>query len=340
MFAERAFMKKILSFAVTAFILFLCGCTSVQEQNDAELFDSINKDMKRITGAMPPSVKTIACISPGSYPGSPSHKLGIELLRRAGYNVKIMPHAFVRQQKIKRAPLKGRLADFYAAWNDPEVDMIFCIRGGLGSEELLDNLDWTKLKKRPELFFQGYSDITLILGALQAKKQGHPIAGPMAGSLSGLPLDAIAAMKKMNHGQQLGPIKLEILSEGDCQGLPVAGLLQRFSVLVEKDYCPETKNRIIFIEAVAISAADVKKHLYNLLEKKFFEGAAGIVFCRFARCNPAAEIDPILREFAQKAKIPVFSGFPFGHVPKNYSIDYTRHVVIKNGNLTFPEVPK
>jgi muramoyltetrapeptide carboxypeptidase len=71
-----------------------------------------------------------------------------------------MPHAFVREEGKNHAPVAEKVADFYAAWNDPEVDMIFCVRGGRGCEELLDNLDWTKLKKRPELYFQGYSDVT------------------------------------------------------------------------------------------------------------------------------------------------------------------------------------
>ena len=333
-------MKKLSIYTAVVIFAVLCGCKSMPIQKDAELFESQSKNMKRLTGVMPPEVKTIACIAPGSTPGSKHHHLGVKLLRQAGYNVKIMPHTFVRQPKKNQAPLDGRLADFYAAWNDPEVDMIFCVRGGLGSEELLDNLDWNKLKKRPELYFQGYSDITLILGALTAKKQGHPIAGPMAGSLTGLPSDAIEAMKNMNHGKQVGPVKLETLVKGDCQGIAAAGLLQRFSVLAEKSYCPSNKDKIIFIEAVSISASDVKKHLYNLLEKNFFEGAAGVVFCQFARCNPKEDIAPILREFAPKLGIPVYANFPFGHVARNYSIDLTRRAVIKNGEVTFPEVKK
>ena len=331
-------MKKLSVFITALLITVFCGCNSAPVQKDAELFDSNSNDLKRITGVMPPNVKTIACIAPGSYPGTKHHRMGVELLRQAGYKVKVMPHTFVRQKDKAQAPLEGRLADFYAAWNDPEVDMIFCVRGGVGSEQVMDNIDWSKLKKRPELYFQGYSDITIILGALTAKKQGHPIAGPMAGSLSGLPSDAIKVMKKVNHGEEVGPIKLETLVKGDCQGIAAAGLLQRFSVLAEKAYCPDNKGKIIFVEAVSLSASDVRKHLYNLLEKKFFEGAAGIVFCQFARCKPQEEIAPILKEFAPKAGIPVFANFPFGHVAKNYSIDLTRRAVIKNGEITFPEV--
>ena len=119
-------MKNILMSAFAAILL--CGCITQNIQQDAELFEAKEKNMKRFANVLPPNVKTIACIAPGSYPGTKHHKLGVELLRQAGYKVKVMPHTFVRQKDKAQAPLEGRLADFYAAWNDPEVDMIFCVR--------------------------------------------------------------------------------------------------------------------------------------------------------------------------------------------------------------------
>lgn len=340
MILKGYFMKNFFIFCFVITVAWLCGCNNTAVHNDAELFEGTNNNLKRFAGVMPPEVKTIACIAPASYPGTKFHRMGVELLRQAGYNVKVMPHTFVRQKTVPQAPLKDRLADFYAAWNDPEVDMIFCVRGGKGCEELLDNIDWSKLKKRPELYFQGYSDATLINCALTAKKNGHPIAGPMAGSMVSLPDDAIEVMRDINHGRSPRPVKLQTLAAGDCQGLPLAGLLQRFSIVADKDYCPDTKGRIIFIEAVNIDAGTIKKDLNKLLDRKFFAGASGIVFCHFARCKNSEQIDSILKEFALKVKIPVFSGFPFGHKPQNYSIDLTRPVIIRNGILTFPQIEK
>ena len=331
-------MRKFFVFCLAVILFWVCGCNNAIIHNDAELFEGTNNNLQRFAGVMPPEVKTIACIAPASFPGTKFHRMGVELLRQAGYKVKVMPNTFVRQKNIPQARLEDRLSDFYTAWNDPEVDMIFCVRGGRGCEELLDNLDWTKLKKRPELYFQGYSDVTLINCALLAKKNGHPIAGPMAGSMVSLPPDAIEVMHKINHGKSPAPVKLQTLTAGDCQGLPLAGLLQRFSVIADKDYCPDTKGRIIFIEAVNTDAETIKKDLHKLLDKKFFAGASGIVFCHFARCRNSEQIDSILKEFAPEVKIPVFSGFPFGHNPQNYSIDLTRPVIIRNGTVTFPQV--
>ena len=331
-------MKKLLlTGIIVLFAGLLPGRISAQ---DTEVMKSKNLNYKRFANVMPEEVKTIALIAPGSYPSRDVYPQGIKLLKDAGYKLKIMPHAFVRQEKVARAPLSGRLSDFYAAWNDPEVDMILCLRGGLGSEELLDHIDWKKLKNRPGLYFQGFSDITFINCALLSKKLGHPVAGPSVGTLPGLTDDSIAVMRAMHHGEQVGPIPLKTLVPGNCKGLPIAGLLSRLAIVTDKEYCPDTTGRIIFIEGVGIRAADVKAQLEKLLAKKFFDKAAGIVFCQFVRCNPADEVEKIIDEFALKMKIPVYKGFPLGHTTRHYAVDLQRSAEIKDGKIVFPAVKK
>lgn len=331
-------MRKIIIVSAALCCVLLSACTTKKiEPKDPEIFEKSNARSQQFIGIMPPGVKTIACISPGSYPGAPGHKKGLELLRQAGYKLKVMPHAFVREKNKNHAPVAGKVADFYAAWNDPEVDMILCIRGGMGSEDLLDNLDWNKLKKRPELYVQGYSDATLIVCALIAKNNGHPIAGSMSGSLTGITPDAIDAMRKMNHGEKLGSIKVKTLVPGDCKGKPLGGSLRKLVRLADKDYCPDLTGKIIFIESSSITPEAARKALYDLKEKKFFEKVSGVVFGKFI-CKPADKLQQYIKEFAVELGLPAYVDFPIGHVPQNYSIDFTRTVEIKNGEVTFPAV--
>ena len=312
------------------------GLTTAQ---DAELHPEKSKQEDRFARVFPPGVKTIACITPASYPGSPSHRRGLVLLKKAGYKVKVMPHAFTKPAKgEKTSPVEGRLADFYAAWNDPEVDMILCIRGGRGCRELLVALDWSKLKKRPELYVQGYSDATLLVCGLLAKGNGHPIAGFMSGSLPGLTDDAVEAAKKVNHGKQLGPIKVKTIVPGECRGFPIGGSLWKLVRLAGKHYCPDTAGKIIFIEASKMKPEVMREKLSELLNKKFFDRAAGVVFGLFASCGPDEKVQAVLKEFSAKLNIPVVSNYPFGHVPRCYSIDFQRPVMIKDGCVTFPAV--
>ena len=338
--------------------------TAAAPGGDAEIFAEKLTDETRYAGVFPDKVKTIVCISPASYPGNPSHRRAVALLKKAGYKVKIMPHAFEEAEPGKTgAPLAHRLEDLQQDVlarrgqealdelralqdrirsrvvdfaKDQEADMILCIRGGRGCEELLAHLDWSKLSPRPDLYVQGYSDVTLLTAALRGKGFGHPVAGPMAGSMSGLRAPYIRAMKEMYHGKRVGPFKLKALVPGDCAGLPLSGLLERLTRVSRADYRPDTAGRIIFIEVVGSKPALIREHLQELVDRKFFAGAAGVVFCQFIRSGEKAEIDAVLKEFAPKFGVPVYTGFPFGHSPDCCTIDFRRKAVIENGKLVFP----
>ena len=322
---NRMFLTRVAQSAATAI------------SQDVETSAEIPADELRYAGVFPSHVRSVAFISPGYYPGEASHRRGIELVEKAGYKVKVMPNAFKKPAEGKcSAPLADRLADFCAAWSDPEIDMIICVRGGWGSLALLANLDWNKLEKRPELIFQGFSDITLITSALLAKGYGRPVAGPNAGSMASLLPLFIAEMKAMHHGEAVGPYKLEALVPGDCSGLPLVGLLDRLCRLSEGGYRPDIRGRIVFIEDVRDTPEEIRAELQSLLECKFFDGAAGVVFCSFVRCGTKPEIDAVLAEFAPKFGVPVYCGFPFGHTPECATVDFARRAVVKNGELIFP----
>ena len=333
-------MKK-LHLTFFAAMSLVAAVAAPKSGTDAEISKETSGNELRYAGVFPDNVKTIAFISPASYPGSRAHRRGIVLIEKAGYKVKVFPHAFTKPAKgEKSAPLADRLADFYAAWNDPEVDMIICVRGGRGSEELLANLDWSKLEKRPDLYFQGYSDVTLITGALLAKGYGHPVAGTMSGGMSGLQEPFIAEMKAMYHGEAVGPYKLKPLVPGDCSGLPLTGHLERLTRLAGAEYRPDTTGRIIFIETVRSTPERIREQLQTLLDRKFFDGAAGVVLCQFVKSGKASEVNAVLEEFAPKFGVPVYRGFPFGHSSRCAAVDFRRKVVIKDNQLTFPAVAK
>ena len=333
-------MKK-LHLTFFAAMSLVAAVAAPKSGTDAEISKETSGNELRYAGVFPDNVKTIAFISPASYPGSRAHRRGIVLIEKAGYKVKVFPHAFTKPAKgEKSAPLADRLADFYAAWNDPEVDMIICVRGGRGSEELLANLDWSKLEKRPDLYFQGYSDVTLITGALLAKGYGHPVAGTMSGGMSGLQEPFIAEMKAMYHGEEVGPYRLKALVPGDCSGLPLTGHLERLTRLAGAEYRPDTTGRIIFIETVRSTPERIREQLQTLIDRKFFDGAAGVVLCQFVKSGKASEVNAVLEEFAPKFGVPVYRGFPFGHSSRCAAVDFRRKVVIKDNQLTFPAVAK
>lgn len=59
-----------------------------------------------------------------------------------------------------------RAADVNAAFLDPEVEGILCLRGGYGAQRLYPRIDWGAVARNPKPLF-GYSDITFFHAMLQ-----------------------------------------------------------------------------------------------------------------------------------------------------------------------------
>lgn len=314
------------------------------KNSDPEIL-STKGGKRNYKGVYPPHVKTIAVITPGSYPNPKTANAGIALLRKAGYKVKVYPNVFnkpadVEKNRYLSCPVEFRVKDFEAAWRDMENDMIICARGGWGTVDLVANVNWEKLPRRPELYVMGYSDVTMLLCALSAKGYGRPVAGANITSHPGLAPSIIPEMKKMYHGEELKPIKLKTLVPGDCSGKMVAGLLARYALVVRNKYNLDTKGKIIIIECVKSSPEKIRKDFDELLANKFFDGAAGVVFGHFLRSGKAAEINAILKEYAPKFNVPVYRGLPFGHHSQHLAIDFARTAMVKDGVITFPAVSK
>ena len=327
-------MKKtlfILPFLLSAVI----AAPARKAVRDAEIFEPADDNIRRCVNIMPPKVKTIACIAPGSFPNSRFHRKGVELLRQAGYKVKVMPHAFVRQKKVSQAPLEGRLSDFYQAWNDPEVDLILPTRGGTGAQQIPPKVDWDQLRKR-KVILMGYSNITCLTGPMFSQKAGYPVQGPNLGSLVSCDDASLRHLKALLAGGVPEPVKLTPLREGDVSGMVYAGHMALLLQVQKSPFKVDTTGRILFIECVRRPEKELKR-VFNALKKLgFFEKCAGVVFCHFTRNFPDEESKMnFFKWMTSQLKCPVYYGYPYGHEPGIRALDFQRKAVIKNGVVTF-----
>lgn len=331
-------MKKILLTGLCA--LFALTLSGAPKQEDPEAFAVKGKGID-YTGVYPAHIKTIAVITPASYPEPKNFNAGVALLRAAGLNVKVYPSATLKPAGLAKSsyasiPVDLRVKDFEAAWCDMENDLILCARGGIGTQDLIANINWEKLPRRPELYVLGYSDVTMLLSALSAKGYGRPMAGPTLSSHPGLAPAIVPDMKKMLAGEEV-KIKLKPVKPGDCSGKVVAGLLSRFVRVVKAGYGLETAGKIIVIESVGAKVPAIRSQLDELLSAGFFNGASAVVFGHITRFSDKPKnVDAVINEFAQKVDIPVYRGFPFGHTAYNLVIDFARPAEIKGNTIIFP----
>ena len=287
----------------------------------------------KLVGVFPENIKCIAVLSPASYPNEKSIRKGIAMLEKAGIKVKLQPHSFVKGKGYK-APLEQRLADWNAAVNDPEVDMIIPTRGGSGAQDLLSHIDWKKFKER-NITFMGFSNITYLTSAMEFHQAGHPIAGPNIGRLVSATPATLAHLKFVLAKKSPAPVSLTAMRPGDVRGKAYAGHLSMLEGNFFSKYKVVPENRVVFIECVNRSTAAMTNHFDRLLKNGFFDKAAGVVFCHFSRVKDKENIDSMLEKWASQLKCPVYKGYPYGHENDNRAIDFKATAVIKDNVLTF-----
>lgn len=226
-----------------------------------------------------------------------------------------------------------RLDDLHAMFRDPEVRAVFCIRGGYGSMQLLDKIDYDLIRRNPKIFL-GYSDITAMHLAIQRRAGLVTFHGPIV--LSSFTdytqqnfrralFDARPAGKLTNPAESntLRPEHpLRTVRGGVASGRLVGGNLSLVTALMGTPFEIDTRGRILFIEDVGEEPYRIDRMLTQLRLAGKFDEAAGIIFGECSECGPndykpSLAWDATLGEVVDNAfsslRVPVLSGLTIGH---------------------------
>jgi len=279
---------------------------------------------------------TIAVVSPAGPVPHEQLDRGLARLTARGFRLKLGGHAKGRYEYLAGTD-EERLADLHAAWADPEVDAVWCSRGGYGAMRLLDRLDW-ELLARP-LPLLGYSDITALQLAIQAKFGRVSFSGPMIGSTNGFgrsdELDpaseadlwawagerALPRELANPHGEPL-----QVLRPGVAEGVLTGGNLSLLSALAGTPYLPDLTGAILVIEDVGECPYRIDRMLVQLRLAGVFEQLAGLVLGDFDDCFPPAKdepglpLDALVMECLGDRELPVVSGLRYGHIKQRCTL--------------------
>ena len=239
------------------------------------------------------------------------------------------------------APAEDRADDLNELIRDPEIQAVYCLRGGYGSVHLLDRLDWQTLKQR-KLPVVGYSDITSLHAAMTAKRAGTAVSACMALQLAE---DSASAAFRRNFKrvwglalQKQGPFRkiaaLSAISEScDIQGSLFCGNLTTLASLCGTGFLPKLPGRVIFLEDIAEPVRKLDRTLMQLKLSGFFDRCAGIVFGDFKQCGTPAERMELFRRFSAVVGKPVFAGLHYGHCSRSLSLVCGETVKIRKNAL-------
>ena len=232
-----------------------------------------------------------------------------------------------------------RAADLLTMYARADVDAIWAIRGGYGTNRLLDRLDFRLVRRHPKPLI-GYSDLTTLLNVIHARTGSPCFHGPVAAAPLG---DYARSQLAPLYGTAPHTIPLaafpevdadlkhlytyQTLRAGSATGKLVGGNLTLLSSLCGTPHLPRAKGAIIFLEDVGEAPYRIDRMLTQLRDAGFFRGARGIALGIFKGCqqrNPTYAEDyslhAVLRERLAFFDGPIGYGFPVGHVDRQCTL--------------------
>lgn len=244
-----------------------------------------------------------------------------------GYQVKLAPNLMAQSGYLAGSD-EQRASDLNAMFADYEVKAILCLRGGYGSNRILDMLDYEMIKQHPKMLI-GYSDITALHAALQQKCNLATIHAAMAIDINDYAPNytdeqlkhGLVNVNVSNSGEFILPqgYSLEVLNEGRAEGVLIGGNLSVIASLCGTPYELKGDNAILFIEEVGEDSYVIDRMLWQLWENGLLQKVNGIIIGNLRRCEPVEplpydySVKQVFEHYAKLANVPVLYNIPIGH---------------------------
>jgi muramoyltetrapeptide carboxypeptidase len=265
----------------------------------------------------------VSVISPASFAMPERVGLGMERVRQLGYSPKLGGNTQSRGPLFFAGSRQERLADLHAAFEDPETSIVAAVRGGYGSNYLLDGVDLKVVEQNPKPFF-GYSDLTGLQCHL-LDKLGLPVFhGPMIAAdfylEDGVHLESFGATlagRSYTVGKAEG---LRTLKAGTARGTLYGGCLSILVAMIGTRWEPKTEGKLLFLEDVGAKPYQVDRMLWHLRHAGKLEGVRGIIFGEMLDCTSPGAPDDLLENAILSAlegiDVPIAFGLRSGHVSR------------------------
>ncbi len=271
----------------------------------------------------------IAVIAPASNAKLERIDGGVAALKKYGFDVVLGSHATGREAPYFAGTPEERLEDLHAAFADPEIEAIFCTRGGYGSNYLLEDLDLELIGQNPKPFF-GYSDLTVVQTWLLDELGLVGFHGPMAAAdfYRDGGVDEASFSDALNGGKvTAGAVQgLRILKPGRAQGMMHGGCLSMLVSTLGTHFAPQTEGRLLFLEDVGAKPYQIDRMLRQMVLAGKFDGVTGFIFGEMLECvSPGTSpglLDEVILRVLDWFDGPIAIGLRSGHVSR--------------GNVTLP----
>ena len=263
----------------------------------------------------------VAVFAPASPGGEAKVAAGVAELRRLGFATEVP----VAQQRdgYFAASVEGRRAEFVRLLADSKIDGLIGVRGGYGSNYLLD-ASLASSAGEPKAVI-GFSDLSFLQMFLWQQCRWVTFYGPMvaaglaagAGAANGYDEESLRlSISEFSGGWKI-PLRGEALVNGEAEGRLLGGAMTMVEATFSTPWELDTRGALLILEDRGMRPYQVDRVLMHFKQAGKLDGVKGIVLGDFPECEPPVAGSPTVRDVCARILgplgIPVVFGAPVGH---------------------------
>ena len=253
--------------------------------------------------------------------------LGCDRLRQMGYEPVYSQNIFDRDIYFAGS-VERRAHEFHELWRHDDIAALICVRGGYGSNYLLEKIDYGLIAAQPKILL-GCSDITSLLTAIHDRTGLVVFHGPMvAKDIADGTFDG-ATWKSSLQGESNWSVPtsgVEVLRTGKAAGCLYGGCLSMMVASLGTPFDIQTDGCILFIEDIGEKPFRIDRMLMHLRLAGKLEKVRGFVFGEMLDCAPPKgetyTLQQVIMRVLEPYNVPIVYGLKSGHVT--------------SGNITLP----
>ena len=268
----------------------------------------------------------------------------IKLFENWGFEVVFGTNLFEEKNQFS-GTVEQRTADLQSMIDNDAINAILCARGGYGAVQIIDKIDFFRLKKNPKWII-GYSDVTVLhshlnnleIASLHATMPINFTNNSDASlqSLKNSLLGKSSRIECKRHAlNRLGQVYAEI----------VGGNLSVLYSLLGSISDIDTEGKILFIEDLDEYLYHIDRMMTNLNRNGKLAKLKGLIVGGINDMNDneipfGKSVEEIILEHTKKYNYPICFGFPAGHINDNRCVKLGAKSVLKitaNGVSLFQE---
>ena len=276
---------------------------------------------------IPPKLKigdTIGIVSTARKISLAELKPALNIIESWGLQIKLGANLFEEDNQFSGTILQ-RTSDLQTMIDDDSIKAILCARGGYGTVQIIDQIDFSKLIKNPK-WILGYSDVTVLHSHLNTLGVATMHAAMPINFLTNTK-QALESLKSTLFGNtkilefDTHPLNKLGISEGEVVG----GNLSILYSLLGSNSDINTDGKILFIEDLDEYLYHIDRMMMNLKRNGKFEKLRAMIVGGMNDMNDneipfGKSAEQIIVEHTKEFDFPFCFGFPAGHLDDNRAI--------------------